>query len=217
MRRECLRLLEVFGAQSRQGSPVDSLRTTTLLQKGAEHGLTLHQIGPPLSKTHGFDFRGLIMYREDRSSEDETPVQPRRGPSRCLFTVGRGILERMISRCWETCLLSTYCFCKAWIPRWPLWAMRPGQCPQRWRVWIFCRSEPARHFARLSDMRKAFVCIRCEVGRRRAITRALHILLFRRLDFTGARKEQVAITIPRLEAAGMPEERHGASATAGRP
>lgn len=58
VRRECLRLLEV---------------TTTLLQKGAEHGLSLHQIG-------------LIMYREDRCSEDEAPVQP-------------SILERMLSRC----------------------------------------------------------------------------------------------------------------------
>lgn len=42
------------------------------------------------------------MYREDRSSEDEAPVQPRQGLSRSLFTVSRGILERMISRCWET-------------------------------------------------------------------------------------------------------------------
>ena len=42
---------------------VSGLRTTTLLQKGAEHGLSLHQIG-------------LIMYREDRSSEDEAPIQP---------------------------------------------------------------------------------------------------------------------------------------------
>ena len=42
------------------------------------------------------------MYREDRSSEDEAPIQPRQGLSRSLFTVSRGILERMISRCQET-------------------------------------------------------------------------------------------------------------------
>lgn len=63
VRRECLRLMEV---------------TTMLLQKGAEHGLTLHQIG-------------LIMYREDRCSEDESPVQP-------------SVLEKMITRCVDSAL-----------------------------------------------------------------------------------------------------------------
>ena len=63
VRRECLRLLEV---------------TTTLLQKGASHGLSLQQIG-------------LIMYREDRCSEDEAPVQP-------------SILEQLVSRCVDSAL-----------------------------------------------------------------------------------------------------------------
>ncbi|CAJ1329007.1 unnamed protein product [Effrenium voratum] len=63
VRRECLRLMEA---------------TTMLLQKGAEHGLTLHQIG-------------LIMYREDKCSDDDTPVQP-------------SIMEKMISRCVDSAL-----------------------------------------------------------------------------------------------------------------
>ena len=51
-----------------------------LLQKGAEHGLTLHQIGRPYrswaSVSSELCSAGLIMYREDKCSDDDTPVQP---------------------------------------------------------------------------------------------------------------------------------------------
>jgi len=62
VRRDCLRVLEV---------------TTKLLQLGAEHGLTLHQLGQ-------------ILYREDPDDGDGTPK-----PS---------VLEGIISRCKESAL-----------------------------------------------------------------------------------------------------------------
>eukprot|EP00931_Biecheleriopsis_adriatica_P061312 TRINITY_DN36865_c0_g1_i1.p1 TRINITY_DN36865_c0_g1~~TRINITY_DN36865_c0_g1_i1.p1 ORF type:complete len:1123 (-),score=232.61 TRINITY_DN36865_c0_g1_i1:29-3364(-) len=63
VRRECLRLLEV---------------TTKLLQIGADHGLTLYEIG-------------TILYREDRGSDSDGPVQLSK-------------LEQIISSCLDAAL-----------------------------------------------------------------------------------------------------------------